>query len=168
MIRNIRKRRLALATASTVLAAFAAVAQAHAQTTPQKWPSQDTRSITVTGAAWCTPRLGIAPGIKPEPCSSVTLNTSYGGGYRRTVTPISQGGIGELGKFTFTGVPAPAQADLTEVSYTLTANLNGSVLTQTRRCLVTESPRGVGILGNEYKIGFGLGPWGPLTPCDKP
>jgi hypothetical protein len=155
----------AIAGAAAMLTmASTAVAVASSPVSSPSSTSSASRTITVTGYAWCLSSMGISIPV-PVVCESVTLDT--GDGYHQTVSP-HPGLIGPLdsGRFTFTDVPI--RDGLSEMTYTVTAEM-GSGLTDAKplRCVHEGTIQGAFFQGNELDLFWAGGPWTalPFSQC---
>jgi hypothetical protein len=119
------------------------------------------RRISVAGTALCAGRVhGVY--LATKACTTVTLTAP---GYSRTLKPNPY--QLDLGKFEFTGVPAPAEYSGDTVTWHLTADLVAGI-DDARHCLHDELVNGWNTLGPRYEIGWGQGPWWWWGFCDSP
>jgi hypothetical protein len=172
------KQRLAIASTGALFvtpllaasAAYAAPTQPLASTSSASEPS---RTVTITGYAWCESGLGISIGAA-VPCGSVTLDSDFGPEYHATVQPTQSLAVPlEAGRFTFTDVPVPALTDLSLMHYTVTAE-GGPGLTDRKpvQCVHEDTIEGpfLSVWTDTIDLFWQGGPWTalPFSACSQP
>jgi hypothetical protein len=125
------------------------------------------RTMVVTGLAFC--RVHFATEQIPEPCSTVTLSTDFGGGYRQPAIPRISPFGGVRGSYRFEGVPVGEHTDFdNDVVYTVTAEAKAGVFNDSGvgyYCISKFTVKGAFQFIDQHDDWFG--PWSIANPCNE-